>query len=96
MPILKNQIANIRSSYIRRKGEYLTAYRLVLKYIGHQTRIPLCSSCDNTLSSCSTEHIQVYFVLQKELLQAGMLELDTLFPFLSTLDNLKFLQKLDP
>ena len=87
MPILKNQIANIRSSYIRRKGEYLTAYKLVLKYIGHQTRILLCSSCDNTLSSCSTEHIQVYFVLQKELLQAGMLELDTLFPFLSTLDT---------
>ena len=30
--------------------------------------------------------MQVYFVLQKELLQVGILELDTLFPFLSTLD----------
>ena len=46
--------------------------------------ILLCSSCDNTLSSCSTKHMQVYFILQKELLQAGILELDTLF---STLDN---------
>ena len=43
--------------------------------------IILCSSCDNTLSSCSTIHMQVYFVGQNELLQAGMLELDTL-PFL--------------
>ena len=29
--------------------------------------------------------MQVHFVLQKELLQAGIPELDTLFPFLSTL-----------
>ena len=38
----------------------------------------MCSSYDNTLSNCSTKHMQV---LQKELLQAGILELDTL-PFL--------------
>ena len=47
----------------------------------------LYSSYDNTLSVCSTKHImQVYFVLRKELLQAGILELDTLFSLLSTLD----------
>ena len=48
------------------------------------------SSYDNTLSVCSTKHnniiMQVYFVLRKELLQAGILELDTLFSLLSTLD----------
>ena len=48
----------------------------------------LYSSYDNTLSICSTKHImQVYFVLRKELLQAGILELDTLFSLLSTLDR---------
>ena len=35
----------------------------------------LYSSYDNTLSICSTKHMQVYFVLRKELLQAGILEL---------------------
>ena len=30
--------------------------------------------------------MQVYFVLRKDLLQAGILELDTLFSLLSTLD----------
>ena len=45
----------------------------------------LYSSCDSTLSICSTKHMQVYFVLRKELLQAGVLELDTLFSLLSTL-----------
>ena len=35
------------------------------------------------LCSCSTKHMPVYFVPQKELLQAGMLELDTLFSLLS-------------
>ena len=44
----------------------------------------LYSSYDNTLSNCSTKHVHVYFVLRKELLQAGILELDTL---LSTLDT---------
>ena len=34
------------------------------------------SSDDNTLSICSTKHMQVYFVLRKELLQAGILELN--------------------
>ena len=38
--------------------------------------ILLYSSYHNTLSSCS--YMQVYFVLQKELLQAGIVELDTL------------------
>ena len=32
--------------------------------------------------------MQVYFVLQKELLQTGILELDTLFPFLPTLGTM--------
>ena len=40
---------------------------------------------NNTLLSCSTKHMQVYFVLQKELLQAGIVELDTLLSLLSTL-----------
>ena len=48
--------------------------------------ILLYSSYHNTLSSCSTRHMQVYFVLQKELLQAGIVELDTLLSLLSTLD----------
>ena len=32
--------------------------------------------------------MQVYFILQIELLQTGTLELDTLFPFLSTFDDI--------
>ena len=47
----------------------------------------LYSGYDNILSICSSKHMQVYFVLQKELLQAGILELDTLFSLLSTLGN---------
>ena len=76
--------------YIRgRRREYLTAEKLFLYNIIVQ-RSPhmlLCGSYDNTLSICSTNHIiiscrPVYPVLRKELLQAGILELDTL---LSTL-----------
>ena len=52
----------------------------------------LYSSYDNTLSTCSTKHMQVYFVLRKELLQAGILELDTLLSLLSTLGGGKRLQ----
>ena len=40
--------------------------------------ILLYSSYHNTLSNCSTKHMQVYFVLKKEVLQAGIVELDTL------------------
>ena len=42
----------------------------------------LYCSYDNTLSNCSTKHMQVYFVLRKKILQAGILELDTLFSLL--------------
>ena len=45
------------------------------------------SSYDNTMLSYSTRHMQVYFVLQKELLQTGIVELDTLFPLLTLLFN---------
>ena len=45
----------------------------------------LYSGYDNTLSICSSKHMQMYFVLQKELLQADILEFDTLFSLLSTL-----------
>ena len=57
-----------------------------LKAVFEVQRSPDSSNCDNTSSSCSTKHMQMYFVLQEELVQAGILELDTLFPFLSTLD----------
>ena len=41
-------------------------------------------TCDTTLSSCSTKHAGA-LCTSKELLQTGILEFDTLFPFLSTL-----------
>ena len=37
--------------------------------------------------------MQVYFVLRKELLQAGTLELDTLFSVLSTLDYMYYIPR---
>ena len=51
-----------------------------LKAVFEVQRSPeiLLYSSYNTLSSCSTKHMQVYFVLQNELLQAGIVELDTL------------------
>ena len=71
--------------YIRgRRREYLTAEKLVF-VVQRSPDMLLYSSYDNTLSNCSTKHMQVYFVLRKELLQAGILELDTLFFLLSTL-----------
>ena len=47
--------------------------------------ILLYSSYDNSLSLFSTKPMQVYFVLCKQCLQTGILELDTLLSFLSTL-----------
>ena len=53
----------------------------------------LYSGYDNILSICSTKHMQVNFVLQQELLQADILELDTLFSLLSTLALTKFFRQ---
>ena len=70
-----------KQEYIRRRE-----YKKLFFEVQRSPDILLCSSYDNTLSSCSTKHMQVHFVLQKELLQAGILKLDTLLStLLSTL-----------
>ena len=58
---------------------------LFTKYKGHQTYF--CTAVMITPSSAVVldRHMQMYFVLKKELLRTSILELDTLFPFLSTL-----------
>ena len=56
---------------------------LFLKYKGHQTYLCVAgvvTPCQVVLNIC-----QCTLYLTKELLQAGVLELDTLFPFSSTL-----------
>ena len=61
-----------------------------LKVVFEVRRSPdilLYSSYDNTLSSCSTKHMQVYLILQKQLLQPGIVELDTLPSLLSIFDG---------
>ena len=69
----------------KKEERRVSSYVKAVFEVQRSTDIPLCSCCDNTLSNCSTKHMQVHFVLQKELLQAGIPKLDTLFPFLSTL-----------
>ena len=44
--------------------------------------IPLYRCFDNNMSQCSTEHTQVYLVLQKGCLWTGIAQLDTLLFFI--------------
>ena len=82
-------------TYVCILHDYFTKFIILISRVNKKekstkvTRHTLYSCYDNTLSLASAEHVQVYFVLCKQCLRTGILELDTLFSFLSTLANIR-------
>ena len=73
------------SRVYKREEKRVSNYWKAVFVVQRSPDMLLYSGYDNILSICSTKHMQVNFVLQKELLQADILELDTLFSLLFTL-----------
>ena len=85
---LKNEVGTVflTKPRVNKKEKRVSNCLNTVYRVPRSLDILLYSCYDNTLSLSSTEHMQVYFVLCKQCLHTGILELDTLFSFLSTLD----------